>query len=130
VAENQKYQINNNIDQDTWSLYLYALKSPVTRQKYQKRLEKFFDFLGIEGATVEDKSKSFIQRIQIEETNNNNSQWIFNNILKFMQFHLDRVNRKEITGATVRNYVKICLSKRVNSLMPINKLNIYFIRCR
>ena len=23
-----------------------------------------------------------------------------------MQFHLDRVNRKEITGATVRNYVK------------------------
>ena len=23
-----------------------------------------------------------------------------------MQFHLDRVNRKEITGATVRNYLK------------------------
>ncbi|MGN6615348.1 MAG: hypothetical protein ACTHKC_09940 [Candidatus Nitrosocosmicus sp.] len=32
----------NNKDQDTWSLYLYALKSPVTRQRYQKRLEKFF----------------------------------------------------------------------------------------
>jgi len=23
-----------------------------------------------------------------------------------MQFHLERVNRKEITGATVRNYLK------------------------
>jgi integrase len=34
------------------------------------------------------------------------SKWVFNNLIKFMQFHLDRVNRKEITGATVRNYVK------------------------
>ena len=31
----------NNI----WSLYLYAMKSPVTRQKYQKRLEKFLSGL-------------------------------------------------------------------------------------
>jgi hypothetical protein len=85
------------------------MKSPVTRQKYQKRLEKFFEFLGMEGATVEDKSKSFLNRIHIEEENtgnNNNSQWVFNSVLKFMQFHLDRVNRKEITSATVRNYVK------------------------
>jgi len=80
----------------------------VTRQKYQKRLEKFFDFLGMEGATVEDKSKSFLNRIHIEEENtgNNNSQWVFNSVLKFMRFHLDRVNKKEITSATVRNYVK------------------------
>ena len=98
-------QINNQ-GQDTWSLYLYALKSPVTRQKYQKRLEKFFDFLGMEGATVEEKSKSFIKRIQLEENTSNNNQWIFNSLIKFLQFHIDRVNRKEITGATVRNYVK------------------------
>jgi hypothetical protein len=102
VVENQ-YQ--NNQVQDTWSLYLYALKSPVTRQKYQKRLEKFFDFTGMEGSTVEDKSKRFIDKIKLED-NNNNKQWVFNNLIKFMQFHLDRVNRKEITGATVRNYVK------------------------
>ena len=56
-------QFNNNQEQDTWSLYLYALKSPVTRQKYQKRLEKFFDFLGLEGATIKDKCKSFLKRI-------------------------------------------------------------------
>ncbi|MGN6348340.1 MAG: hypothetical protein ACTHKF_03555 [Candidatus Nitrosocosmicus sp.] len=51
MVENQ-YNNNNNIDRDTWSLYLYALKSPVTRQKYQKKLEKFFDFLGIEGSRI------------------------------------------------------------------------------
>ncbi|MER5174410.1 MAG: hypothetical protein ABJB76_02120 [Candidatus Nitrosocosmicus sp.] len=92
---------NNNEGLDLWSLYLYALKSPVTREKYQKRLEKFFDFLGLEGTTVEEKSKDFIH-IKDKEGN----QWVFNNILKFMQFHLERVNNKEITGATVRNYLK------------------------
>jgi len=39
VVENQ-INNNNSIEQETWSLYLYALKLPVTRQKYQKRLEK------------------------------------------------------------------------------------------
>jgi len=71
VVESQ-YQNNYNQEQDTWSLYLYALKSPVTRQKYQKRLEKFFDFIGMEGLTVEDKSKSFIKRIRAEDNSNNN----------------------------------------------------------
>ncbi|MGN6614696.1 MAG: hypothetical protein ACTHKC_06610 [Candidatus Nitrosocosmicus sp.] len=53
MVENQyNNNNNNNIDRDTWSLYLYALKSPVTRQKYQKKLEKFFDFLGIEGSRI------------------------------------------------------------------------------
>jgi hypothetical protein len=63
----------------------------VTREKYQKRLEKFFDFSGLDGSTVEEKSKSFIEKIKEEE---GNSQWVFNN-LKFMQFHLDGVNRRD-----------------------------------
>ncbi len=40
------------------------------------------------------------------EKEKGNTQWVFNDLLKFMQFHLDRVNRKEITRATVRNYLK------------------------
>jgi hypothetical protein len=99
VVENQ-YQINS-LGQDTWSLYLYAMKSPVTREKYQKRLEKFFDFLRKEGKTIEDKSISFVNRSRF-----GGDQWVFNNVLKFMQFQLDRANRKEITGSTVRNYLK------------------------
>jgi hypothetical protein len=43
MVENQ-----NKNELDSWSL-LYVMKSPVTRQKYQKRLEKFFGFLGLEG---------------------------------------------------------------------------------
>jgi hypothetical protein len=69
--------------------------------KYQKRLEKFFDSLNIQGTTVEEKSKVFVNLAKKE-----GSVWVFNNILKFMQFQLDRVNRKEITGSTIRNYLK------------------------
>jgi integrase len=96
VVENQ-----NNHELDPWSLYLYAMKSPVTREKYQKRLEKFFDFLGLKGETIEDKSKIFVNKGK-EEGNG----WLFNSILKFIQYQLERANRKEITGSTIRNYVK------------------------
>ena len=49
---------NNNIDSqenDIWSLYLFALKSPVTRLKYKTRLDKLFNFIGLEGNTVEER---------------------------------------------------------------------------
>ena len=99
----EETQNNNNHQQelDPWSLYLYAMKSPVTREKYQKRLEKFFDSLGLEGSTIEEKSKKFVSL-----TRENGNGWAFYAILKFMQFQLDRANRKEITGSTVRNYLK------------------------
>ncbi|MBA3750956.1 MAG: hypothetical protein H0X03_08740 [Nitrosopumilus sp.] len=61
----------------------------------------FFNFIGIEGQTVEEKSIIFIDKSKIE-----GNQWVFNAILRFMQFHLDRVNRKEITGSTIQNYLK------------------------
>jgi hypothetical protein len=92
-------QLESNLDH--WTLYLYAMKSPVTRDKYQKRLGKFFEFIRLEGRTVEEKSKVFV-----EMARKDNSNWTFSNILKFVQFQNSRVVRKEISGATVRNYVK------------------------
>ena len=53
----EETQNNNHQERDPWSLYLYAMKSPVTREKYTKRLEKFFDSLDLEGITIEEKSK-------------------------------------------------------------------------
>ena len=64
---------NNNQELNTWSLYLYAMKSPVTREKYQKRLEKFFDSIGLGGKTVEEKSRVFVN-IAKKEGNG----WVFN----------------------------------------------------
>jgi hypothetical protein len=33
---------------DPWSLYIYAMKAPMTRDRYQTRLANFFDFIGLE----------------------------------------------------------------------------------
>jgi hypothetical protein len=71
------------------------MKSPVTREKYQKRLGKFLDFLGLEDATIQEKSRAFVEMARKD------SNWTFNSILRFVQFQNDRVLKKEITSATV-----------------------------
>ncbi len=105
VVELQKNNPNSAIAQelndDIWSLYLYAMKSPMTRQKYIGRLNKFFDFLELDGATPEEKGNCFILK-----SKEKGAQWIFSSILKFMQFQLERVHKREITGSTVNNYLK------------------------
>jgi hypothetical protein len=85
---------------DPWSLFIYAMKAPMTRNRYQTRLAKFLDFIGIAGTSLEDRARAFAER------GKNDSNWAFNNIVKFVQFQNSRINKKEITGATVRNYVK------------------------
>jgi hypothetical protein len=85
---------------DPWSLFIYAMKAPMTRDRYQTRVAKFFDFAEIPGTTLEEKARTFAN------SGKDDINWAFSNILKFIHFHKERVDRKEITGATVRNYVK------------------------
>ena len=92
-------QLESN-ESNLWTLHLYAMKSPVTRDKYQKGLGKFFDFLGFDDATIEEKSRVFVE-MAIKDNN-----WTFNSILRLVQFQNNRVLKKEITNATVRNYIK------------------------
>jgi hypothetical protein len=84
-------------------LYIYAMKAPMTRDRYQTRLAKFLDFIGIvQGGTttLEGRARAFAKKGKEDNI------WALNNILKFVQFQKDRVDKKEITGATLRNYVK------------------------
>ena len=73
---------------DPWTLYLYAMKSPATKEKYLMRLGKFLDFLHLqEGGPVEDKSRAFAEK------GRNDNVWAFNSTLKFIQLLKDRVDR-------------------------------------
>jgi hypothetical protein len=67
-----------------WPLFLYAMKSPATREKYIGRLGKCLDYLGLEGATVEEKIRRF------SEKGSENAGWVFNSILLFMQMQRER----------------------------------------
>jgi hypothetical protein len=64
--------------------------------KYQIRVAKFFDLIGIHGKTLEQKA-------QHSNKGKNNPNWAVSNILKFIYFQRERIDRNEISGATLRN---------------------------
>jgi hypothetical protein len=81
-------------------MFIFAMNSPLTREKYTGRLAKFFEFIGLTEGTMEERCIDFAERAK------NDFKWVFNNILRFLQAQKQRVDRKEITGATMKNYVK------------------------
>jgi len=85
---------------DPWTLFVNAMRAPMTRDRYQTRVAKFFDFVGIPGKTLEQNARTFARKGKID------INWALSNILKFVYFQRGRVDKKEITGATVRNYTK------------------------
>lgn len=78
------YQKNGELN--IWQLYLYSLKSSQTRKKYQGRVDKFFDFVCIEGNTTEDRCIRFIELAKLQGNN-----WVFKTILNFMLYQVNRV---------------------------------------
>jgi integrase len=98
--------------EDPYSLFLYAMNSPVTRDRYTTRLQRFFSFIGIEGATIQERCRLFAEK------GRNDSNWAFRSIVSFVQIQKERVDRKEITGSTIRNYVKaIKLFTEMNDIL-------------
>ena len=71
-----------------------------TRDRYTTRLDRFFSFIRIEGTNIEERCRVFVRNARKD------NNWALRNILNFLQVQNDRVDRKEITGSTIRNYVK------------------------
>jgi hypothetical protein len=97
---------------DPYSIFKYAMNSPVTRDRYTTRLDRFFSFVGVQGANIEERCKVFVQNARKD------NGWAFRSIINFLQVQKDRVDRREITGSTVRNYVKaIKLFTEMNDIL-------------
>ena len=47
---------------DPWKLFLNAMRSPITRDRYSTRVAKFFDFTEIPGRTLEQRAKTFAKK--------------------------------------------------------------------
>jgi hypothetical protein len=99
------------LESDPYSMFVFAMNAKQTRDKYTARLRRFFDFINIPGDNIEERCKLAVQiekeRSKTSSSSNcNNDKWFLNNVLRFLQAEKDRVELKEITGATLRNYVK------------------------
>jgi hypothetical protein len=94
------FKNNVHVSIDPYSLFFHAMKSPLTKKKYSRRLEMFFNFIKIPGESLEERCLTFVNN------GKDNVNWVFTNILKFVLFYKQRIDRKEISGATLINYLK------------------------
>ncbi len=103
--------------------FLFAMNSPVTRERYSTRLRSFFVFIGIDGTTMDERCRRFIEKMK-ENEKNANGKWAYACVVKFLQYQKDRYDKKEISGSKVRGYYKtLKLFAEVNDiLLPWSKI--------
>jgi hypothetical protein len=90
-----------SLESNAYSLFVYAIRSQVTRDYYLRRLRIFFNHINLElDHTIEERCNSFANN------GTNDPSWAFNCIVKFLQFQKERVEKQEITRATLRNFIK------------------------
>jgi len=61
IIKGEKKRVLVESKSDPWALYIYAMKSPATKEKYLLRLGKFLDFVGLQGS-LDDKARNFAER--------------------------------------------------------------------
>ena len=108
-------------ESEPYDLFVYAINADQTREKYVTRLKKFLEIIGIDQdgkLTIRENCKVFTDKARSE------NGWLVNVTIQFLQYQKDRVGRKEITGSTLRNYVKVMkLFCEMNDLLvPWKKL--------
>jgi hypothetical protein len=90
-----------NNENSAYSLFSYGVRSPVTRDYYLRRLRIFFNYIKLlPDETMEKRCDFFAIHARDDPS------WLFNYIIKFLQFQRERVERKEIVGATLKNFIK------------------------
>jgi hypothetical protein len=85
--------------QDSMSVFLYALKAPESRRQYPRRFKMFLDFLKLQG-TIDEQAMEFLTKAR------QNPQWAQDNLMRFMALQNERARRKEIAECTISNYYK------------------------
>jgi hypothetical protein len=88
------------LEEKAYFAFTTAIGSPITRQKYLQRLAYFITFLGINDGNIEEKCNILGQKAQAD------SKWLTNKIIKYLQVHRERMENREISAATLRNYLK------------------------
>jgi integrase len=100
MIEMTQLELQKETQADPYIIFEYSIRSPHTKESYFRRLRRFFDAISLEGITFESRCNLFAER------GKQDSNWAFNSILKFVLQEKKRVEKKEITGGTLRNSVK------------------------
>jgi len=96
-------QEGHNKELTPYLMFQYAIKTKITRKYYERRLKKFFDFIEFE--MVADKDIE-LRCNEFAEKAKYNPNWTLSQIIKFLHYQKERVEKKEITSGTLKNFVK------------------------
>lgn len=85
-----------------YSMFKFSIRSEITRKYYERRLRKFLDFgqFKPEATDIEKRCNDFAEEAKL------NPNWALNHFIRFLQYQKERVQKGEITAATLRNSVK------------------------
>jgi hypothetical protein len=92
----------HNKELTPYLMFKYAIKTEITRRYYERRLKKFFDFIEFE---ISDKEIEFMCNKFVEKSTDD-INWALSQIIRFLQYQKERVENKEITSGTLKNFVK------------------------
>ena len=79
--------------------FLYALKAPDSKRQYPRRLEYFFDYLGLNG-TLKEKCIVFYNQAKTDLL------WTQHQLMQYIEFQKERAEKGEIAESTINNYYK------------------------
>ena len=86
--------------QTPYNSLVFAIRSPVTREKYLGRLGCFFSYVGITEGNIENRCNIFGAMCKADP------RWLINNLIRYLYIHRQRVDRREISASTLINYIK------------------------
>lgn len=89
-----------DVQSSAYTMFAFGIRSSLTRRYYERRLRTFFNYIELEGTTIEERCNIFSKK------GRENSSWALTCVVKFLQFEKERVERKEITAAPLKNFVK------------------------
>ncbi|MCL4436460.1 MAG: hypothetical protein M1503_03515 [Thaumarchaeota archaeon] len=76
-----------------------AIKSPLTKDRYEKRFDLFLKGISMEGSTLQERAKNFADKAR-------DTQWVTVTINNYMRYQKQRAEKGEISESTVPNYYK------------------------
>ncbi len=92
-------------ESEPYDLFVFAINAEQTGpEKYITRTKKFLEVIGIDQEkklTIQERCIIFTDKARSE------NGWLVNVIIQFLQYQKNRVKSREITGSTLRNYVKV-----------------------
>jgi integrase len=91
----------NLMELDPFLLFNSALRSNQTKEKYQRRLDIFFDFIALPKCSLNERCRIFI-----ENSKKNPTTYPINCVFKFIMYQKERLQNKEIVVSTIYNYLK------------------------